>query len=276
MNLPRYFEDLQNLHVNTLPNHGYFIPYENREKAVGGIRGLSGRMVMLSGDWQFGYYKSPYELPDNLFDISAVPDVIPVPSVWQCHGYDRHQYTNTRYPIPYDPPYVPVENPCGLYRRSFDWQGGEQVTLCFEGVDSCCYVWVNDQFVGFSQIAHSTSEFDVSAYVCKGANTITVLVLKWCVGTYFEDQDKFRMSGIFRDVYLLDRSGEHLNDYFVHTCINDDHSQARITVDLQKSGTSPVSYEFIDAEGNIITAGQADDEIEINVSNANLLNSEDP
>lgn len=276
MNLPRYFEELQNLHVNTLPNHAYFVPYENREKAVKGIREHSGRMVMLSGEWQFGYYTSPYVLPENLHDASATPDVLPVPSVWQCHGYDHHQYTNTRYPIPYDPPYVPVENPCGLYRRSFDWNGGECATLCFEGVDSCCYVWVNDHFVGFSQIAHSTSEFDLSAFIRKGENTITVLVMKWCVGTYFEDQDKFRMSGIFRDVYLLDRSEEHLNDYFVHTSLSNNYSQANILVELHKSGTSPVEYEFADAEGNIIADGQADDQIEISVSNAHLWNSEDP
>lgn len=126
-----------------------------------------------------------------------------VPSVWQNHGYDRHQYTNVRYPFPLDPPYIPQDNPCGAYVHKFEYQkqaDAPKAYLNFEGVDSCFYVWLNGTFVGYSQVSHSTSEFDVTPYLKDGENTLAVLVLKWCDGSYLEDQDKFRMSGIFRGI----------------------------------------------------------------------------
>jgi len=182
MNFPRYHEDISHLHVNTLPNRAYFIPHADRASALSGIRTNSSRMTLLSGEWKFGYYDSFLDLPENLFCSAATPDTIPVPSVWQCHGYDAHHYTNARFPIPLDPPYVPAENPCGLYTRTFQWsaEAGETATLHFEGVDSCLYVWVNQEFVGYSQVSHSTSAFDVTGLVHEGDNTISVLVLKWC------------------------------------------------------------------------------------------------
>ena len=205
MNIPHYYEDISHLHVNTLPNRAYFIPYADKASALADDRAKSARVTMLTGDWHFGYYNSVLDLPEDIFAPAAAPDMIPVPSVWQCHGYDTHQYTNVRFPIPYDPPYVPVENPCGLYTRTFNWKAekGSRATIHFEGVDSCLYLYVNQQLVGYSQVAHSTSAFDVTDYVHEGENHIAVLVLKWCDGTYFEDQDKLRMSGIFRDVYLM-------------------------------------------------------------------------
>ena len=205
MNFPHYHEDIAQLHVGTLPSRAYFIPHGERDTALSCIRTNSSRMTLLSGQWSFGYYDSFLNLPEDLFSPTATPDTIPVPSVWQCHGYDTHQYVNARFPIPYDPPYVPVENPCGLYTRTFQWTAEDacQATLHFEGVDACMYVWVNEQFVGYSQVAHATSAFDVTSLIREGENSIHVLVLKWCDGTYFEDQDKFRQSGIFRDVYLL-------------------------------------------------------------------------
>jgi len=274
MNLPNYYEDIHHLHVNTLPNRAYYIPYGQKEAALEAKREKSDRMLLLNGEWKFGYYKSVLDLPEDLFGAGATPDVIPVPSVWQTQGYDRHQYTNVCYPIPFDPPYVPADNPCGLYTRTFDWHKAECTTLCFEGVDSCYYVWVNGQFVGFSQISHSTSEFDVSAFVKEGENTITVLVLKWCVGTYFEDQDKFRMSGIFRDVYLLERSAERLSDYFVHTELCGEG--AKVRVELETIGAPVTEYQFLDADGNQLLYGTADDEILFDLEKVTQWNAENP
>ncbi len=279
MNIPHYHEDISHLHVNTLPNRAYFIPYGDKAAALSGVRTDSSRMTLLSGNWHFGYYKSFLDLPEDIFAPAAAPDMIPVPSVWQCHGYDTRQYTNVRFPIPFDPPYVPVENPCGLYQRTFTWasEPGEQATLHFEGVDSCLYVWVNGQFVGYSQVSHSTSAFDVTGVVRQGENSIAVLVLKWCDGTYFEDQDKFRMSGIFRDVYLLKRSESHLADYFIHTDLNDALTAADIRVELTKVGNALVAWEFQDAAGNVLCSGEtAEDEIAFHLENAHLWHSEDP
>ncbi|MBQ8200485.1 MAG: beta-galactosidase [Clostridia bacterium] len=279
MNFPHYHEDISCLHVNTLPNRAYFIPHGDRDTAMTCDRTQSSRMTLLSGDWHFGYYASVLDLPEDLFAPAAAPDMIPVPSVWQCHGYDTHQYTNVRFPIPYDPPYVPVENPCGLYTRSFLWDEDESscTTLHFEGVDSCMYVWINQTFVGYSQVSHSTSAFDVTQYVHQGENTITVLVLKWCDGTYFEDQDKFRMSGIFRDVYLLQRSASHLTDYFVHTDLSADFASADIRVDLEKTGCEPVAWQLLDTEGCELHRGETlTDAIAFHMDSIRLWSSEDP
>ena len=278
MTFPHYHEDIAHLHVGTLPNRAYFIPYGSQDSALAGDRSCSERVTMLSGEWNFGYYDSFLDLPEDLFAPSSAPDRIPVPSVWQCCGYDSHQYTNVRYPIPYDPPYVPAENPCGLYTRTFLWNSeqNEQATLHFEGVDSCMYVWVNQQFVGYSQISHSTSAFDVTGCIHNGENHIAVLVLKWCDGTYFEDQDKFRQSGIFRDVYLLKRSPVHLDDYFVHPVLNSDLTSAEVRIDTEKTGSGPIDWQLMDEAGSVLLSGQAEDDISFSMQHPHLWNSEDP
>lgn len=278
MNFPLYHEDIGHLHVHTLPNRAYFIPYADAASALQDDRTQSQRLTMLSGIWNFGYYDSFLDLPEDFFSPAAAPDTIPVPSVWQCHGYDTHQYTNVRFPIPYDPPHVPHENPCGLYTRTFQWtpEEGSRATLHFEGVDSCLYLFVNQQFVGYSQVSHSTSAFDVTDYVYAGENELAVLVLKWCDGTYFEDQDKLRMSGIFRDVYLLQRSRNHLTDYFVHTDVNDDFRSASIRVELEREGSFPVRYQLLDADGEEVLTGETEGDIAFTLQDAHLWNSEDP
>ena len=242
MNLPRYYEDPSVLHVGTMPNRAYYIPFRQEDAARLGDRLLSDRLILLSGDWDFQYYPNRFEVPEDFmtpdFDASSF-DEIPVPSCWQILGYDRHQYTNVRYPFPFDPPYVPEENPCGAYRTYFsltEEEAAQKNYLNFEGVDSCFYVWVNGRFVGYSQVSHSTSEFDVSPFVQAGENLLAVLVMKWCDGSYLEDQDKLRMSGIFRDVYVLTRPESHVRDFTVRTPVEDDYRTARIDVSLEWEG----------------------------------------
>lgn len=141
--------------------------------------------------------------------------------------------------------------------------------LCFEGVDSCFYLYVNGKFVGYSQVSHAISEFDLTDYAVDGENTITVLVLKWCDGSYFEDQDKLRMSGIFRDTYILLRAVNGLRDYFVHTTLRDHYSAADIRVDLELAGETPVEYRFYDALGYELFNGRAEDgKIEFSIESA--------
>lgn len=263
MIVENYFENQDILHVGTMDNRGYYIPYPNRE-AISESRTDSGRFQLLNGEWSFKYYKSVYDVADLFYaegyDFSGF-DIIPVPSVWQNHGYDKHQYTNVKYPFPYDPPYVPYENPCGAYIREFKVDvagGGLRKFLNFEGVDSCFYVWINGKFVGYSQVSHSTSEFDITEYVHQGTNTLAVLVLKWCDGSYFEDQDKFRTSGIFRDVYILYRPQRHLRDFFVKTSLSDEYKKAEIKVDLEFFGEKiPVDYSLIDnVTGKTVAQGK--------------------
>ena len=279
MNMPFYHEDFQHLHVNTLPNRAYYIPFSSAEAACTTDRTESDRFLSLNGEWHFRYFDSLLDVPQDILEQEPGNTMIPVPSVWQNYGYDHHQYTNYNYPIPYDPPYVPYENPCGLYSRTFLWQADEKERgmLCFEGVDSCFYVWINGQFAGYSQVSHSTSEFDVTSFLNCGENRIDVLVLKWCDGTYFEDQDKLRMSGIFRDVYLLRRDACHLRDYFVHTALKNAYTSADVTVELEKTAEVPVAYRLLDAEGTELLRGETDGgDIRFSLSDIRLWNSEDP
>lgn len=232
----RYHENLHTLHVGTEPVRAYYIPAAPGEQVA--EREASSRFLLLNGNWKFRYYASyeDVEEQDILCFCEADMPEIPVPSCWQNHGYDMHQYTNIRYPIPFDPPYVPAMNPCGLYHRVFRYkkQEGMRQYLNFEGVDSCFYLWVNGQFAGYSQVSHCTSEFDITDKLTDGENEIAVLVLKWCDGTYLEDQDKFRMSGIFRDVYILERPQNHIRDFFVHTCPGE--KEAVIEIELEPAG----------------------------------------
>ncbi len=225
-------ENPEILHIGTEPNRSYYIPFSSHEKAEYGCRLESERVQMLSGTWDFAFFPRFIDVPEEIEYTAEIP----VPSVWQQHGYDCHQYTNVRYPIPYDPPYVPTDNPCGAYHRTFELEKkpGERYFLNFEGVDSCYYLTINGQDAGFSMVSHSTSEFDITDLVDDGENDIEVRVLKWCIGTYLEDQDKLRMSGIFRDVYILSRPERHVRDFFVHTRLSG--GKAEVSVDFDFYG----------------------------------------
>ena len=184
-----------------------------------------------------------------------------MPGIWQNFGYDSHQYTNVRYPIPLDPPYVPQENPCGVYVHEFEYHrdaDAPEAFLNFEGVDSCFYVWMNGCYVGYSQVSHATSEFDVTAYMHEGTNRLAVLVLKWCDGTYLEDQDKFRMTGIFRDVYILKRPENILYDYFTKTEIQDDKAKVEIQACFvgENSISQKLEIQIRDMQGNLVQKGK--------------------
>jgi beta-galactosidase len=207
-------EDPKTLQLGTLQDHNYFIPFAPGQDPFAD-RETSKRFTLLNGRWGFAYYDSVLDLEDDYLSI-ALKKRIPVPGNWQLYGYDRPQYTNVDYPIPFDPPYVPDDDPVGIYRTSFTYAPDEnRRILCFEGVDSCFYLFVNGNFVGYSQVSHHTSEFDITSHLVAGENVIVLAVLKWCDGTYLEDQDKFRLSGIFRDVYLLARPGKCITNYHV-------------------------------------------------------------
>lgn len=234
MIVPKHYENLDVLHENTMPARAYYIPASQPMGPLVHDREKSDRMQLLNGEWKFRYYKSIYDLQEAFYEEGFLAngfDEIPVPGAWQNYGYDSHQYTNVRYPIPLDPPYVPLENPCGAYLHEFLYHREEDAPrayLNFEGVDSCFYVWLNGTYVGYSQVTHCTSEFDVTDFLKEGKNKIAVLVLKWCDGTYLEDQDKFRMTGIIRDVYLLKRPEKVLYDYFITTEQCDSYAIVRI------------------------------------------------
>ncbi len=214
-----YHEDFNIFHVGTLDNHCYFIPFAKGQNPFE-VREKSVCFELLNGEWDFNYYKSIIDLEDDFCNVPAASK-ISVPGNWQLQGFgkesgDMPQYTNLAYPIPYDPPYVPDDIPVGVYNRTYIYkENGLRRILAFEGVDSCFYLYINGEFAGYSQVSHHTSEFDITDFLKAGENKITLAVLKWCDGSYLEDQDKFRLSGIFRDVYVLSRANKRLENYRV-------------------------------------------------------------
>ena len=284
MIVPKYFEDLNVLHKNTLQNRAYYIPASRKLAGDMGDREVSDRFILLSGQWRFRFFESIYEAEEEFYQEGYSVesfDTVTVPGVWENYGCDCNQYTNCRYPFPVDPPYVPHANPCGEYVRTFSYHKNEaapKAFLNFEGVDSCFYVWLNGVFVGYSQVSHSTSEFDVTENLKEGENTLAVLVLKWCDGSYLEDQDKFRMSGIFRDVYLLERAEEGISDYFIKAFPSEDYKDGRVEIDLKyRNRTVPVTIELFDAEGNKVAEGQSEDgKVSFEIKNAVFWNAEEP
>ena len=256
MDFKAYLENPQLLHEGTEPNRSYVIPYFAHRPESIQTRLDSDRVTPLSGEWDFHFYESIQGLEENALLEETEFVTMPVPSVWQTHGYDAHQYTNVRYPIPYDPPFVPDKNPCALYvkRLNLHKVSGMVYHLNFEGVDSAFFVWVNGAYVGFSGVPHSTSEFDITGHLLENGNEIRVLVVKWSSGTYAEDQDKFRMSGIFRDVYLLERPRARVSDFTVRTKLAG--GKAHIEVDLDTTAPVNVEYTLKDG-GSVVASGKA-------------------
>ena len=264
MIVPNYFEDLHIQSKNAMPNRAYYLPCSRRFDHAAEHRELSDRFQLLNGAWKFRYYPSIHDLRERFYELGfddSAYGTSPVPSVWQNHGYDTHQYTNIHYPFPADPPYVPHDNPCGTYIHTFQYRKDDaapHVTLNFEGVDACHYVWLNGQFVGYNEVSHSNSEYDVTDKIAEGENKLAVLVLKWCDGSYLEDQDKFRTSGIFRDVYLLKRPAAHIADYFVTTAIHADSTVVRVRLSYFGE-TLPVKITLLDAEDQVVASAAPSD-----------------
>ena len=282
MIVPRYYENLSVLHENTMPARAYYIPASRRMDNLVEHREESDRMQLLNGTWKFQYFNSIYDIQDSFFEKNYDTknfDEIQVPSVWQMAGYDTHQYTNIRYPFPFDPPYVPQDIPCGAYVHTFEYSRDEKAPksfLNFEGVDSCFYVWINGSYIGYSQVSHMTSEFDVTDVLQDGTNTVAVLVMKWCDGSYLEDQDKFRMSGIFRDVYILKRPKQAISDYHIKTRI--EGMLAKVEIEMKFYSPLNVKISIEDRNGAVVALGSIAEEgtAVLEIASPELWNTENP
>ncbi len=256
--------------IGTTPHRSYYIPFAEDDTIRNkyGIidRTASSRFTSLDGVWQI---KQHNHVDD--FDVNEkLDEAIPVPSCVQMHGYDHIQYLNTRYPFPVMLPHLPYENPCWHYRRTFNLkkQAGERYYINFEGVDSAFYIYINGAFKGYSQISHATSEFDITDLAVNGENTIDVLVLKWCISTYLECQDKFRFSGIFRNVYMLTRPEKHITDYKIETKIGENYGILKF---INESDLD-VELDFENKTSVVKAKSSAD----IKVKNVKLWTAEEP
>ena len=252
--------------IGAEPPRCYYIPFSDADeiKVENGIteKRASSEFFSLDGVWQIAEHKCPDD-----FDVDEkLTKTIPVPSCVQMHGFDGIQYINSRYPFPFDPPFVPKENPTYHYRRTFtvdDLDGKYYIN--FEGVDSAFYLFINKKQVGYAQISHVTNEFDVTEYLKKGENVIDVAVLKWCASSYLECQVKFRFTGIFRSVYLLKRPKKHITDFKITTDVDG-------KIVFENLSEIDISYDVDGKRGSV----KPDEKAEITIENAKLWSADEP
>ncbi len=281
----QYHRSLKDLHVGCEKPHAYFIPYQSDEAADTCNRANSDRFYSLCGEWRFHYFSSLCDVPDFTSpDWSGEgAERLTVPMSWQFalgRGYDVPHYTNINYPMPVDPPHVPVDNPCGLYERSFfvdaDALAGREIRMVFEGVDSCFYLYINQKFVAYSQVSHMTSEILLNKHLVAGENRVQVLVPKWCDGSYLEDQDKIRSSGIFREVYLLMRDRAHVEDLYVRTFLDDSFAKATVEAEITVTGDAEIFYRLVSPAGEELASGKTKRALSIDVDAPRLWSDEEP
>ena len=230
------FADPEILHERREPPRAFYIPTDAAGKS---------RAVSLNGDWDFAWFDTPLDLPEDVLSITF-PHSLPVPGCWECHGFGQKQYLNVNYPIPFDPPAIPTMNPVGVYRRSFSYDpAAGRLYIVFDGVSSCMILYVNGQRCGMTKGSHLMSEFEIGEFCRPGENVLTSVVYTWSSGTYLEDQDAYRYHGIFRDVYLLIRESHHIRDFFIHAGID-----GRIRTKVETEGDCPIKLSVLLPEGS--------------------------
>ena len=246
----RFYENPQKTSENRLKQRAYYIP-ENQNA-----------YTLLNGTWRFRYYARDVDLEKEITQWEQID----VPSCWQVRGYEQPNYTNLRFPFPVDPPYVPDDNPCGVYEREFEISCPEgKFYFVFEGVASAGALYINGSYVGFTTGNHLQAEFDITEFVRKGTNTVRVVVYKWACTSYLEDQDCFRFNGIFRDVYLLHRPEGHITDLDI--AVQDNGFQVRF------DGTAELT--LLDGD-KVLERKTASGQAAFEVAKPHLWNAEDP
>jgi len=280
--LPPEIENPECLGINKQPYHATLMPYATLRQALAGKRLESPHCRVLNGQWKFNWVKHPDERPLDFykpsFDVSGWKE-IPVPSCWQVLGYGTPYYKNFGYIIKKDFPRVMTDppqdwtafverNPVGSYRRDFDlpkdW-AGRRVFLAFSGVDSAFYLWINGEKVGYSVNSRNTAEFDVTPFVKPGKNMLAVEVYRFSSGTWFEDQDMFRLSGIFRDCYLWSAPQVHVRDFFALPDLDAQYKDATLAVTAkvknfgaQAAAAGRLTAAVYDAAGKAVAQAAGD------------------
>lgn len=216
------FNDFSFFELNKREGRAYTVPYSSKDTLAKTPfkkeRTSSDIVTVLSGEWDFKYFPSNSKMPDVIDTASTDFDKITVPSTWQRTGYDAPAYINCPYAFDDDPPYVPNEQPVGIYRKSFEYSSnGGSCLIAFLGVISCLDLYVNGEFVGYSEGAHNTAEFDITKFLKDGENELLAVVHKWSNATFLECQDMFRENGIFRDVLLYNMPRAYINDVYYRT-----------------------------------------------------------
>lgn len=281
--IEKYYLSPEYLHIGCEKPSAYFIPFSEGQCPYK-ARENSERFTLLNGIWDFKFYNNVRELDlegESFPSGEICPDKMKVPFCWQLEinkGYDVPNYINQDYPYPVDPPHLPDVIPCALYRRTlnFNKKADKVYYLSFEGVSSCFYLWINGQLTGYSQVSHAESKFNVTDKLVNGENIIETLVIKHCDGSYMEDQDFFRLSGIFRDVYILERDEKHLKDIHILKDFSDDFSDVKITVKPDFSESTDFLWSVFSPDGKKVLEGKEQGEFSFNISSPVLWSSEIP
>jgi beta-galactosidase len=263
INIDKYIQDAEVFEKNQLLHLPTFVPFENISAAIEKKEIQSKYYKTLNGKWKFNLENTPYTFPKDIYEVKfndANWNEINVPSVWQVQGFDHLMYRNVPMEFaPYDPPNVPKElNPTGCYRRSFnvdaDWNG-RQIILHFDGAKSNAFVWINGEYVGYDEGGMTPAEFDITEFIEEKNNQITVLVTRWSSGSYLEDQDMWRYSGIFRDVYLYSKPIVSISDLSVITDFDNNYKDANLVLKLAINSTTnsasnnyKIKYSLLDSE----------------------------
>ena len=264
----REWEDLSVFKINTEQPHSFFIPYDKAGDSL---------TKTLNGTWDFKLYKIDDDIPKEFYKKSFDKsdwDKIPVPSNWQFHTEDFPVYTNIIYPYEINPPFMPSDyNPVALYKRNFnlnkDWENME-VFIHFGAVNSAFYVWVNEKFVGYSEGSKTPAEFNLTDFLIDGNNEIVLKVIRWSDGTYLEDQDFWRLSGIERDVFLYAQPKLAVRDYFLKNYLNDDLTNSKINFEVDLKNYSNKEKDF-----QLITSIKKDNKVVFKKTKNGMIGSND-
>ncbi len=279
----KYYLSPEYLHIGCEKPSAYFIPF-GKDEDPAAERESSSRFTLLNGIWNFKFYPNVRELDftaENYPMSEICPDKMKVPFNWQLirdRGYDVPNYINQDYPYPVEPPHLPDVIPAALYRREFTFAKNDDRVyyLSFEGVSAGFYLWINGEFTGYSQVSHAESRFNITDKLICGSNIIEALVIKHTDGSYMEDQDFFRLSGIFRDVYILERDKKHLKDIHIIRDISPDLKNARITAKTEFSEDTEITWTLLSPSGERVNAGTAKGSFVIDVDSPVLWNAEIP
>ena len=251
------WQDPQIVGVNKVAPHCSLMPYPDAQTALKATRGASPYHQSLNGNWKFNWVAKPSDRPVDFykpdFDVSSWKE-IPVPSNWQMQGYDIPIYTNVPYPFPPNPPHIPADrNPVGSYRTEFtvpdSWKD-RQIFVVFDGVESAFYLWINGQKVGYSEDSRTPAEFDLTPYLQSGKNTLAAEVYRWSDASYLEDQDFWRLSGIFRDVYLYSTPKVHVRDFYIRADLDPYYQDAvlKVTAKVHNYSNQAVANYSVESE----------------------------
>ena len=278
--------------VNRAAMHTHFFAYENAEKAGSDVKENSKNFMSMNGSWKFFWVKNADQRPTDFWKVGYNDkgwDDMKVPAVWELNGYGDPIYVNVGYPwrnqYTNNPPHVPTEkNHVGSYRREFvipaDWNG-KDIVAHFGAVSSNMYLWVNGKFVGYSEDSKLEAEFDLTPYVKPGQkNLIAFQVFRWCDGSYFEDQDFFRYTGVARDCYLYARNKKRIDDIRVVPDLDAEYKSGSLAVNLSLKGNAAVSLELLDAANKTVATaevkGAGKQSSVIRVDNPNKWTAETP